>query len=340
MPPPTLASADRGVCITLLLVLGSFSRRQRFGDIILCMPRARFMLAKAWRSLSGRDDPHIIMYGYIQLRNYVLDSMKYTTQEVVEEVIEGAGGSLTELATCVIEFIDHVLESCEDDITTGPTGTIHLLAAVLAFVNNVEVALDNRSLTDHDTAGQFSAALIPQGMIPSLTRIIYTQARSKTSATALRIPILFGHRGYTVLDHDFETARFNTIYPEKVAFMTRNPQASYFTLFDHTRVPAQFKIPNTTGPYAQAHFVFADANWQHHVARPARSNGRLQLDIEGNKTRHLIVPLRTESSAMYHALRRIAVGSPFAQEGQYRLELVPEIQTGLAELNDIPREIH
>ncbi|KAJ7916586.1 hypothetical protein B0H13DRAFT_1871044 [Mycena leptocephala] len=147
-----------------------------------------------------------------------------------------------------------------------------------------------------------------------------------------------------ILNHDYETAKFGTIYPGKVMFMARYPHTNCLTLFDYTHGQVQIHVLDTKGPYAQEHFGVADDNWNHHVARAARSSGRLQLDVavisEGNKTRHLIVPLCTESSEINDTLRRIALESRFARESQCLPQLVEEVHTAVRELGNLPVEIH
>ncbi|KAJ6471726.1 hypothetical protein C8R47DRAFT_742306 [Mycena vitilis] len=88
-----------------------------------------------------------------------------------------------------------------------------------------------------------------------------------------------------LLKHDYEAAKYSTIYPQEVIFMAAHPDEQLFTFFDYTNGPVSIEIHSTAGAFAQG-FFSGDAEWRHDVARAARSGGRMQLDVMSMRAGH------------------------------------------------------
>ncbi|KAJ7646437.1 hypothetical protein DFH06DRAFT_1476486 [Mycena polygramma] len=131
-----------------------------------------------------------------------------------------------------------------------------------------------------------------------------------------------------LLKHDYDAAKYSTIYPQKVIFMAAHPDEQLFTFFDYTAGPLSIEIHSTTGAFAQD-FFSGDAEWRHDVERAARSGGRMQLDVmvirAGDRAQYLVIPLR-QSLQVHETLKRLALESPFAREPVDLPQLIEQIR--------------
>ncbi|KAJ7458896.1 hypothetical protein FB451DRAFT_1372108 [Mycena latifolia] len=132
-----------------------------------------------------------------------------------------------------------------------------------------------------------------------------------------------------VLTWDYEIAKHDIIYPQKVLFMAQHPSAQFFTLYDYTRGPAQISVLPVDGPFAREVFD-DDPAWLRDVARAARSGGCMELEVmnlaAGHRSWYLVVALRYGTTEIHETLQRLAAESPFARDPPDLAQLIVEIR--------------
>ncbi|KAJ7493997.1 hypothetical protein FB451DRAFT_1551251 [Mycena latifolia] len=120
-----------------------------------------------------------------------------------------------------------------------------------------------------------------------------------------------------VLTSDYESTKRFIVYPQKVLFMARNPGAQFFTRFDYTRGAPRIEVLPIDGPLARD-VLCKDPAWLSQVARAARSDGRMELEVValpvGRLPCYVVVSLRYETPQIRETLQELAAESPFTQD--------------------------
>ncbi|KAJ7738037.1 hypothetical protein DFH07DRAFT_85951 [Mycena maculata] len=142
-----------------------------------------------------------------------------------------------------------------------------------------------------------------------------------------------------VLAHDYETQKWTTVYPQRVAFMAANPGVPYFTLFDYRHGKVNISVHATSAPHGGApdwdpfagaacwdEGIASSLEWRNDIARASNSGGKLQLHVmaiaRGARTRYIVAPLRTNNAQIHGILAQIAGLSPRSRD-------IPELLRGV-----------
>ncbi|KAJ7078775.1 hypothetical protein C8R44DRAFT_825108 [Mycena epipterygia] len=170
-------SVDVNIGTGFLLFAGGFGRSKDIMSIMSSTTGFRRMLARAWVLLL-RPGNRVAPVGFEALTMTLLIQMKVANRKHVEEVIEGAGGTLSDLAFLVIAYIDRVRPD------TGPPvrQDSRLHGLLIDFVEDVDKFLADDKV-DREALGPFSAALLSAGIIPALTTMVYILTRPKGKAS-------------------------------------------------------------------------------------------------------------------------------------------------------------
>jgi hypothetical protein len=112
------------------------------------------------------------------LRSFIIEK-ELTTPTNMAEFLDGAGGTLFDVARLVVLYIDGVVPH-----NTGMQDTyIHFLHVALIFLGNVDPALGDPTKAQTPVLGPFGEALLSAGIIEALVRDLCALSRSSSEAT-------------------------------------------------------------------------------------------------------------------------------------------------------------
>lgn len=94
---------------------------------------------------------------------------------------------------------------------------------------------------------------------------------------------------------------------QRLSYMRESPSEPLITVIDYTRNDADISVKLLKDERAEDRD--SDVLWDEHISRAARSGGRMELHLlrilDGNKTRRIMFPQRSESSVLHDGLMRI-----------------------------------
>jgi hypothetical protein len=145
-----------------------------------------------------------------------------------------------------------------------------------------------------------------------------------------------------VLDQDYKTMKNEVLY-EKIAFIDKHPHTQFATVFDYTGPRPTIKVvdvrelsdPGYAAPYHGEH-----------VARAARSGGRMELHVagmwDGKEVRPRLFPMRSNLPRLHDTLVRLSKdgtlgdlsGEDYNREALHKIEvLIARTDPGLVEIH-------
>ncbi|KAJ7682001.1 hypothetical protein DFH06DRAFT_1314243 [Mycena polygramma] len=135
-------------------------------DLLSETPGFRRMLARAWRTLLRTDDFFTVSIGFDTLTLMLFTRVPCTLPAHTAEVIDGAGGTLSDLACLVVGYLD----IAADGTLGGMRRDSHLLGGIFDFVEAIDRSVSAGERDAH-ILGPFSRALLVAGIIKSLTSL-------------------------------------------------------------------------------------------------------------------------------------------------------------------------
>ncbi|KAJ7176217.1 hypothetical protein C8R43DRAFT_555901 [Mycena crocata] len=198
--PPSEAE----MCLDFLLFCGYFLSHNPTSELILATPGFRFMLARCWFCLSlidtfrgWRDD---VGMGFRDAATS--DLSRYlrrlnATPAFLEEFSEGAGGSISDLASIVIQYFDFLVYP---DSTPLPPTNVDSLCGVLLFIHDTDETL-NGGGKGNLQMGALCTELLKHGIEWTLTRTLLALTRTSTSDTgpAVQTCLILMQRMFTTM---------------------------------------------------------------------------------------------------------------------------------------------
>lgn len=113
--------------------------------------------------------------------------------------------------------------------------------------------------------------------------------------------------------HDYQTTIMESCF-ERITFMHQHPGQQFYLLFDYTHGFERPQVRSVAAPPDPTPSEGSAAQWADHVARAARSGGRMDLLVvlvaDGSHIRRRMAPVRTPTSALHNGLTQIAVKIP------------------------------
>ncbi|KAJ7108941.1 hypothetical protein C8R43DRAFT_1243451 [Mycena crocata] len=138
----------------------------------------RRVVVSTWVELHGETDPESQKLGFYHLRAFFLSYMRADDPKNLEEIVDGAGGSLSHLAFLTVQHLRLLALGVQTDNDPGDFAKI---------LNDFM-----RFLTEIDTAGsRLSAHLLSHGLIQALTSAIAILAEIVVDGTVLILHNLF-----------------------------------------------------------------------------------------------------------------------------------------------------
>ncbi|KAJ7085967.1 hypothetical protein C8R43DRAFT_1142442 [Mycena crocata] len=166
--------SERVFCLEFLMFAGTFTEHPATYALMLATSGLRYMVAKAWRYVPAIPDPKKREVALSDLRAFVAD--EHATDPLpLAELVDGAGGTLDDLAWLMVSYIHAVVPAPGEEIDDL---YIHFVRVILRFIGSVEPRLGEPSDVD-SPLGAFAVALFSQGIVPALC----TAARSVVHAS-------------------------------------------------------------------------------------------------------------------------------------------------------------
>ncbi|KAF8208391.1 hypothetical protein K438DRAFT_1813918 [Mycena galopus ATCC 62051] len=148
--------------------------------VLTSTPGLRRMVARSWVVLL-RTANSAVAYGFDGLTIILHSEIVVTSLADTEEFIDGAGGSLDDLASLIVGYVDRIAQD-----------NFGLEGEIFYFIENVETFLGftrPKGLKD-PTVGPLTRALCSAGIVRSLTRMVHSLMWTNADAYTIHIPHL------------------------------------------------------------------------------------------------------------------------------------------------------
>ncbi|KAJ7150462.1 hypothetical protein C8R43DRAFT_951438 [Mycena crocata] len=157
------------ICLEIVLFAGMLEGHAEAYRLVNSTPGIRLMVAKAWRHGLAITDPGRHDLVLRSLRSFLV-SESAAEPEHLAELIDGAGGSLDDLARLVVSYVTALSPGPDDPADMEITSEL-CLQSILEFVSRVEPAIDAAESAGKPL-GPFGTALVAHGFIGALTEIL------------------------------------------------------------------------------------------------------------------------------------------------------------------------
>ncbi|KAJ7124000.1 hypothetical protein C8R43DRAFT_1031523 [Mycena crocata] len=169
-----------------IILWGSYREDAVTYSLMRATPGFRTLLAKTWLYL-----PHIMGSRPVALEQVLLELSGFLADSAVteeahlDEMIEGSGGGIEDLATLVVQFLQ-VMEQRAVLETIHARGNVYFIGRLIHFATTA----DHTSLTKEEAEsqdpplGSFCRALLRKGFVPVLVSTIAFVARASISLPA------------------------------------------------------------------------------------------------------------------------------------------------------------
>ncbi|KAJ7464072.1 hypothetical protein FB451DRAFT_454095 [Mycena latifolia] len=148
--------------------------------ILTSTPGVRRMVARSWIILLRTANP-AVAYGFDGLTIILHSKVIVTSLADTEEFMDGAGGSIDDLASLIVGYVDRIAQD-----------NFGLEGEIFNFIENVETSLGFTRPNDPKgpKIGTLTRALCSAGIVRSLTRMVHSLMRTNASAYTTHIPHL------------------------------------------------------------------------------------------------------------------------------------------------------
>ncbi|KAJ7189234.1 hypothetical protein C8R46DRAFT_1184380 [Mycena filopes] len=168
LPPLLLSHPPTDVdelCANFLNAVVSFHHEHRNRELFCATPGFVSMMARAWRVLvRGISEAPLIDFGIFQMSYFFSTYLLSEDPRILEEFIEGSGGSIQHVAGLVVQHLDRTRRD------TVSSQALYSLRGVLLLVNDIDEVLLERAAA-HDDAGPLVAALVHSQAVRTLTTV-------------------------------------------------------------------------------------------------------------------------------------------------------------------------
>ncbi|KAF8185894.1 hypothetical protein K438DRAFT_1836476 [Mycena galopus ATCC 62051] len=195
IPPPH----EGEFCLAFLSFARSLSEHPETSDLIVSTPWFWYILGRTWIHLPTNLIPAKRILAIDDLHSFII-AERATDPANMEELVEGAGGTVSDLAALVVAFIHNTIpvkDTAMDDTY------IYFLRSLLISMGRVDPAIEVR-FKGVKYLGEFGKALLSQKIIRALVKAICSINRSGTSAAEIGLhdcfdllgSLFFSARGY------------------------------------------------------------------------------------------------------------------------------------------------
>ncbi|KAJ7604941.1 hypothetical protein DFH06DRAFT_1487374 [Mycena polygramma] len=153
----------------------------------------RRVIVGAWGPILRCGHPLRTAFGIEVLTTTLFSVLKLRNRADVDEMIQGAGGSLTNLADLVVEYLARI--TYDGGTPQLPDNREHRLdGTIFDFINDVDRVMA-QGTGDRTTLGPFTSALLSRAVVPALTEMLKTLLPTATT----QLPPLL-HRSLVALN--------------------------------------------------------------------------------------------------------------------------------------------
>ncbi|KAK6984819.1 MYND-type domain-containing protein [Favolaschia claudopus] len=178
--------AEQSFFLDFLLFVGKLADETASSDLIVSTPWFWFMLGRTWHHVPAVSDLQKRMLAFNELRHFLLDK-KLTDPANMEELVDGAGGTLYDIAYLVVIYINAVIL---DEDSVMDVNHIQFLQSVLTFVGIIDPTLDDPRDAPA-TLGRFGEALLSNDILAALTHALLSLIKTSTPSTASALRACF-----------------------------------------------------------------------------------------------------------------------------------------------------
>ncbi|KAJ7466181.1 hypothetical protein B0H11DRAFT_2048754 [Mycena galericulata] len=221
---------EGGICLPFISFLGGIPLSDEAIQIILATPKTVYVITRGWRCRVKDDDPDL-SHGYPAIARLLLANPGSLMTTTIQEVVDGAGGTHTDLASLIVSHVDAILPGHTDFMIPEQ---LYLLFDIVKFITTVDDSIEGRTFSHYRQAlGAFGVTLLPHGITRALTNVAYGlihQNEMQGIEPLLRncmiflIRILGDSRGYMFVGEAFEAGLLVTI-ASCAAFGLENPSS-------------------------------------------------------------------------------------------------------------------
>ncbi|KAJ7487934.1 hypothetical protein FB451DRAFT_1167403 [Mycena latifolia] len=197
------------MCVRLVFFIGEFQWHKPARDIIATTEGFRTMLVRAWALLlRGTAPPELAALVYHIICNFIQDGMRPGDPANLAELIDGAGGSLDDLALLLVAFIEHILPSRDTVVTAA---IAFYLDAAVGLMADAELQSMKKEMTSASyvitVLGPLVAALARHGVVRALTTMACALSHSSVCGRTL-------DKCLTILDRILTSGSSYRLLPE------------------------------------------------------------------------------------------------------------------------------
>ncbi|KAF7335382.1 MYND-type domain-containing protein [Mycena venus] len=173
-PSPSLGLREFELGSNVVQFMASFHNSQTLFKLFGATPGVRVLLARNWSLLVQREAGRARDVGLDQVLQCVNGSCPIDASEPagLEEFVEGAGGTINDLASLIIQSITALIPSRKPPITRLP---LKFVGAILAFVIATDRISESRA-EDDESLFLLCSALCEGGFVKTLTTVMHNLA--------------------------------------------------------------------------------------------------------------------------------------------------------------------
>ncbi|KAK6984816.1 MYND-type domain-containing protein [Favolaschia claudopus] len=181
---PTGNSAiDQRFCVDFLMFAGGLADHKETSDLITATPCFWFMLGRTWHCVPAIPDPHRRILAFNELRYFIVNK-KLLESTNLEELLDGAGGTWSDLAHLVVLSMDVLTPKNENVMDSSE---IYFFHSGIMFLILVDPALEDPQ-KQSPTLSQLGEALLSHGILSVLRDGMLALIKTAESST---VPALY-----------------------------------------------------------------------------------------------------------------------------------------------------
>ncbi|KAJ6570045.1 hypothetical protein DFH09DRAFT_1277685 [Mycena vulgaris] len=171
-----------------LVFAGGFHDHPATYAMMSTTPGFRMMVAKAWTFLADLDEPNKLEMVLNDLCGFIVDSNVREPANLTE-FVEGAGGTLDDLADVVIKYIHTVIARPAPKAI--PNSTVHYIRGLFAFIADADLYPKEGKLWKVVPLGPLCTVLIYEEFVEALMAVIMSLTTASAPDTGLALDEAF-----------------------------------------------------------------------------------------------------------------------------------------------------
>ncbi|KAK7045293.1 hypothetical protein R3P38DRAFT_2609718 [Favolaschia claudopus] len=190
--PGNLRAADRepGLFTHSILFASRFLDHTPTFRLMVCTPWFWFMLGRAWMYATKLPDPEKRVYAFNTIFRFTtLENVTETSN--MDELLNGVGGTLSNLACLVVEYLDAlILDHDKSDSVLPEVLYVTFVAGIVGFLNLIDPTLRDTTVV-RTSPGRLGEELLAQPVLGVLLRLLSSVTKTDVPGTLPALQHLF-----------------------------------------------------------------------------------------------------------------------------------------------------